>query len=341
MLRPLQESFPAADYPDLKIGLAAPDDAAVWRLDETRLLVLTTDFFTPIVDDPYDYGSIAAANALSDLYAMGAVPFLALNIACLPNDLDPAVAQEIFRGLADTAKAAGAVIAGGHTIQDDEPKVGLVGVGFAEPDGLMTKGQAKPGDHLVLTKPIGTGLISTAIKASQAGQTDISQAVGWMRRLNAGPAALARRHGVRAATDVTGFSLLGHGLEMAGASEVRLVFDLPAIPLLAGAETYAQQGLVPGGSADNRSYFSQRVTFESGIPELAQTIVFDAQTSGGLLLAVPPDRLEAFLSDAEKQAEAVWVIGQVEAGLGATVRAQGIVRTTAAGEPGVVYWPST
>jgi len=339
VLRPLQASFPAADYPDLMVGLAAPDDAAVWRLDETRLLVMTTDFFTPIVDEPFDYGAIAAANALSDLYAMGAKPFMALNIACLPNDLAPEIIQEIFRGLAETTRAAGAVIAGGHTIQDEEPKVGLVALGFASPDELMTKGRAKAGDQLVLTKPIGTGLISTAIKAGRVRDFDRQHAVGWMRQLSAGVAAVASHHGVRACTDVTGYSLVGHGLEMAAASGVRLVLNLPSIPLLSGAKAYAAQGLVPGGSADNRSYFHDRVTFDPGIPELAQTVVFDAQTSGGLLLAVPQDRLAGFMAQAEAQGEAAWLIGRVEAGQGAAVRLEGSVRRTPNDLEGVVYWP--
>ncbi len=212
------------------MGLSSPDDAAVWRLDDERSLVVTIDFFTPVVDDPYDYGAIAAANALSDLYAMGAYPILTLNVAAMPGSLSTDIVSEIFRGGAEKVREAGAVIAGGHTIQDDEPKYGLVGVGLVETAKLLTKAGAEVGDILVLTKPLGTGVTTTALKNGTAQEKDVAQAVAWMKRLNDKALALAHVSGVKSATDVTGFSLLGHAMEMADASGVGMRLSLPSIP---------------------------------------------------------------------------------------------------------------
>lgn len=340
MLRPLQETFDPQEYPDLRVGLAAPDDAAVWRLDDERLLVMTTDFFTPVVDDPYDYGVIAAANALSDLYAMGASPFMALNIACLPVDLPQDIVHEIFRGLADCVKEAGAVIAGGHTIQDEEPKVGLVALGFAKPDELVTKEELEPGDQLVLTKPLGTGVTTTALKAGHAEDEHVAGAVAWMKRLNAGAARLARSHTIRAGTDVTGFGILGHGLEMSRASGVGLSIQAGAVPFLEGAPDYAARGYIPGGSADNRSHFSREVVFEAPIEEPLPTLLFDAQTSGGLLLAVPAEGVEDFLHAAQSEGQPAWVVGRVEVGEGVTVLPDGEPRGSVDGASGFIYLTS-
>jgi selenide,water dikinase len=318
-VRPLQDMFRPEEFPDLLVGLGAPDDAAVWRLSTDQALVVTTDFFTPVVDDAYDYGAIAAANALSDLYAMGARPILALNVAAVPADLEVEVIREIFRGGAEKVREAGAVLAGGHTLQDKEPKVGLVAVGLVHPDQLMTKGGARPGDVLVLTKPLGTGVTTTALKRDLADPEDVAQAVDWMTRLNADASALALDHGVRGATDITGYGLLGHGLEMAEASGVRLVIQGRAIPLLRGASRYVHAGCVPGGSADNQLYFGPRVRFDSAFDEYARVLLFDAQTSGGLLLSLPAARRQAFMAAASSHAIPAWVIGQVEAGEGIDV----------------------
>jgi len=339
-MRPLQDMFRPQEFPDLLVGLGAPDDAAVWRLNADQALVVTTDFFTPIVDDAYDYGAIAASNALSDLYAMGARPILALNVAAVPPDLGVELIQEIFRGGAEKVRQAGAVLAGGHTVQDKEPKVGLVAVGLAAPDRLMTKGGSRPGDVLVLTKPLGTGVTTTALKRGIAEPADISQAVEWMARLNADASALALEHGVRGATDITGYGLLGHGLEMAEASGVRLVFESRAIPFLRGASRYVHAGCVPGGSADNQLYFGPRVRFDSSIDEYARVLLFDAQTSGGLLLSLPASRQQAFLAAASSRAVPAWVIGHVEAGEGVDV----LGSTPSFGRPeagGAVYLPGT
>ena len=291
----------------------------MWRLDDRRALVVTTDFFTPVVDDAYSYGAIAAANALSDLYAMGAAPFMALNVAAVPPDLPPALVGEILRGGAEKVREAGAVLAGGHTIQDQEPKYGLVALGLVAIDHLMTKAGARAGDVLMLTKPLGFGVTTTALKRSQADAQDVAAAVEWMKRLNAAASRLGLETGVRGATDVTGFSLLGHGLEVAAASGVRLRIHLPAVPFLRGARRYAAMGAFPGGSADNRRFFGGRVTFGAGVDELDQMLLFDAQTSGGLLLSVPPAAARQALDRARADRIPAWIIGQVEAGEGILV----------------------
>ena len=319
MLRPLEGIFQAADFPNLLVGLNAPDDAAVWKLDEDRALVLTTDFFTPVVDNPYDYGAIAAANALSDVYAMGGSPFLALNIAALPPDLPAELSAEIVRGAAEKAREAGVVVAGGHTVQDKEPKFGLVVIGFAHPRRLLTKAGARPGDRLVLTKPLGFGVTTTALKREQAGEADVREVVGWMTRLNRAAAELAIEFGLRGGTDVTGFSLLGHGYELAHASGVGLRLEYKAIPFISCARKYADLGAFPGGAADNHLYFGEFVRFAPRLDEAAQMLLFDPQTSGGLLLAVPPKMLPAFQARAAALSQPAWVIGEVVAGAGIEV----------------------
>jgi selenide,water dikinase len=315
--------FGADPAPDLLVGLAAPDDAAVWRIDEARLLVVTTDFFTPIVDDPYAFGAIAAANALSDLYAMGATPFLALNIAAIPVDLDPAIVREILRGGAEKVKEAGAVIGGGHSVQDREPKYGLVALGMAESASLFTKDRARPGDALVLTKPLGTGVTTTALIRDRGSAEHAAEAIDWMVQLNEPAARLAKELGVRAVTDITGFGLLGHGLEMAEASGLGLSIELGAVPFFSGAREYAELGTFPAGSRDNARYFGDRVRFDEQISIADRMLLFDAQTSGGLLLAVSGSKLDDFLTRAERIHQPAWVIGRAQQGSGIEVRAGG------------------
>ena len=306
--------FDPSDFPDLLVGLGDPDDAAVWRLSEDRALVITTDFFTPVVDDPYDYGAIAATNALSDVYAMGGQPFLALNIAALPPDMPAEISAEILRGGAEKAREAGVALAGGHTIQDKEPKYGLVAIGFVHPQRMITKRGARPGDALVLSKPLGFGTITTALKRDQADPADVAEAVRWMTRLNKLASQAASAVGVRGGTDVTGFSLMGHGWEMAVASEVRLRLFFDRIPILDGAKRYAQEWIFPGGSMDNRLYYSPHVHFDPLLDEASQMLLFDAQTSGGLLLSVPAEKVEALFANAQSLDQPLWVIGEVEQG---------------------------
>lgn len=319
MLRPLKEIYQSADYPDLLVGLGESDDAAVWRIDDDRALVATTDFFTPLVDDPYDYGAIAAANALSDVYAMGGQPFLALNIAALPPDLPGEISAEILRGGAEKAQEAGVVLAGGHTIQDKEPKYGLIVLGFVEPDKIITKMNAAPGERLVLSKPIGTGTISTALKRGIVQAEYLENAVGWMKRLNKTASELASRFRVRSGTDITGFSLLGHAYEMASASGVRFRFDFESIPFLSGAAGYAKDWVFPGGSIDNRLYYAEYVDFASKIDEPSRMLLFDAQTSGGLLISVPADRLNDMLQAGSAAGQELWLVGEVIEGAGIEV----------------------
>lgn len=314
MLRPVEQVFQLPEYPDLLAGLAQPDDAAAWRLDESRALVLTTDFFTPVVDDPYDFGAIAAANSLSDVYAMGGQPFLALNIAALPLDLPVDISREILRGGADKCREAGVVIAGGHTIQDKEPKYGLVVAGFVHPERMLRKSSLTIGDRLVLSKPLGFGVITTALKRQQAAPEDVTEVVSWMSRLNRVAGGLAAEFHLQAGTDVSGFGLLGHAWEMVQSSGVGLRLNFERIPFLQGARRYAEMWTFPGGSVDNRLFYGEHVLFDPRLDEANQMLLFDAQTSGGLLLAVPPDRLADFLQRAQVYQQPVWEIGEVESG---------------------------
>jgi selenide,water dikinase len=311
--------FNHKDYPELLVGLGDPDDAAVWKLDEKRALVATTDFFTPVVDNPYDYGSIAAANALSDVYAMGGQPFLALNIVALPPKLPVEISSEILRGGAEKTLEAGVVLAGGHTIQDQEPKYGLIVLGFVDPNHMLTKSGARPGDILVLSKPIGFGTVTTALKRDLADSQDVEMAVIWMKLLNKSASELAVEFGVRGATDITGFSLLGHAYEMASASKVALRFSFENIPFTQGAKRYANDWIFPGGSTDNRLFYGKHVNFSEQVDESSKMLLFDAQTSGGLLLCVPPDQINAFRERAKSSGEKIWIVGEVEQGKGILV----------------------
>jgi selenide,water dikinase len=301
------------------VGLDGPDDAAVWKLDNERALVVTTDFFTPVVDTPYDYGAIAAANSLSDIYAMGGTPFLALNIAALPPDLSVEISSEILRGGAEKCKEAGVVVAGGHTVQDKEPKFGLVALGFVHPQKMLIKGGVKPGDTLVLTKPLGFGVTTTALKRGLADETDVNEVIGWMSRLNRFSGQLASEFDLRGGTDVTGFSLLGHGWEMANASGVGFRLHFGQIPFISCARKYAEQWTFPGGSSDNRLFYGSHVRFADGISEMEQMLLFDAQTSGGLLLSVPQEKLAGLQKRAQELDQPMWVIGESIAGHGIDV----------------------
>jgi len=304
VLRPLAGMFHADAWPDLLRGLGEPDDAAVWKLDAERALVLTADFFPPVVDDPYAYGAIAAANALSDLYAMGAVPLFVLNLASFPADLDPAVIAEIVRGGAEKVREAGAVVAGGHTTTDPEPKFGLAAAGLVHPDRM-------------LTKSIGTGLITTAAMRDLASPAELETAIASMSRLNHDAARLLRslpQGAVHALTDVTGFGLGGHAHEMAMQSGLAVRFDWEAVPLLRGADRYAREGLSFGGAKRNVGYYGGHVRAGSGLPEWVMALLFDPQTSGGLLAAVGAEHVPALLQLFDRESVPVWRIGVAEAG---------------------------
>ena len=316
VLRPLSGLFPAAEYPDLLVGLEGPDDAAVYRLDDTRALVVTTDFFPPVVDDPYSFGAIAAANAMSDVFAMGGTVLLALNLLGVPADLPAEVVSEILRGGGETVKAGGGVVAGGHSIIDAEPKYGLAVVGLVDPRTILRKSDARSGDALVLTKALGTGLVTTAIKRGRAQAEDVAAAVAGMSALNRAAGSCAAKLAVGAATDITGFGLAGHALEMAEQSGVDLVLDLSALPLLPGAWTYALAGMVPGGAERNREAFAPRVDGLDAVDPNWERILFDPQTSGGLLMAIAPSRLPALLGALEAEGVAAAVIGEARLGSG-------------------------
>ena len=306
-------------YPDLLVGISDPDDAAVWRLSEDKAIVVTTDFFTPVVDTPYEYGAVAAANSLSDVYAMSGQPFLALNIAALPDNLPDEVSSEILRGGAEKAREAGVVIAGGHTVKDKEPKYGLVVIGFVDPRKMMNKGGLKTGDALVLTKPIGSGVTTTALKQAKAEDRHIQEVIEWMSKLNKTAGQLAGEFELRGGTDITGFGLLGHAMEMADASRVSLHFEFGAIPLLSGAMGYAERGLFPGGAFDNMAHLEHHVIFTQDSGEPSQMLLFDPQTSGGLLLGVPREKLSDLQKRAQELDQPLWVVGEVREGSGIEV----------------------
>ena len=304
---------------DLLVGAAEGDDAAVLRLDDERALVLTTDFFTPIVDDPGDWGRIAAANALSDVYAMGGRPVVALNLTAWPGATLPlSMLADVLRGGAAVAAQAGCLVVGGHTIDDPEPKYGMAVVGFASPARLFTIDKARPGDTLVLTKAIGTGVIATAHKRGAAAADVLAAAVTSMTTLNAAASEAALAAGVTAATDVTGFSLLGHLHRMLRASGASATLSAAAVPLLPGARELTAAGFVSGGTRNNMAYLEPWASIAPEVPEDVAVLLRDAQTSGGLLLATPsPDALVAELARAGGPGRAgtlAAVIGQVTAG---------------------------
>jgi selenide,water dikinase len=313
VLQPLKATFNPADFPDLLVGLAIADDAAVYRLNSQQAIVSTVDFFPPIVDDPYDFGAIAAANALSDIYAMGGRVLFAINLVAFPDDLDKAILQQILQGGADKVVEAGGVVAGGHSVKDSEPKYGLAVTGLIDPNLVKTKGGGRPGDWLVLTKPLGVGLITTALKRSVAKDAHVKAAVTSMKLLNRQAAVAAQQANAHAVTDITGFGLLGHAHEMALAGHVNFQFDFDRLPWLAGAFTYAQADVFPGGTAVNRQYFAPWVTFAEAISPLMQKMLWTPETSGGLLVALAPDAVATY----QTHCPAAVVVGQVVAGNGA------------------------
>lgn len=281
-----------------------------------RAIISTVDFFPPVVDDPYDFGAIAAANALSDVYAMGGEPIFAINLAAYPDGYGMELLTEILRGGAEKVREAGAVIAGGHTVTDKEPKYGLAVTGLVHPDHVFTKGGIRPGDQLILTKPLGVGVITTALKNERATADEVAAAVQSMKRLNKTAAALAKQYPVRAATDITGYGLIGHAHEMAHLSGVDLHLDYSALKWLPGAHRHAQAGGFPGGKGRNRAYFGAWARFDARLSEWQQDLLFDPQTSGGLLIAAAPDFAPALLAALLEAGEAASVIGRAEAGQG-------------------------
>jgi len=295
----------------LIVGLETSDDAAVYKINEDIAMIQTVDFFTPIVDDPYTFGQIAAANSLSDVYAMGGDPAIALNIIGFPNCLHPDVMAEILKGGASKVIEAGATIAGGHSIEDDEPKYGLCVTGFVHPDKVLKNYGAKPGDVLILTKPIGTGIISTAIKAGMASKETETEAIYVMISLNKKAKEVFQNYPISSCTDITGFGLVGHSIEMAESSNVTFEINVNNIPLIRDVVEYAEMGLVPGGSYKNRKYFEGKSKFKN-IKEVYMDLIFDPQTSGGLLVSVEEKYAEAIMKDLKQNLETPFaLIGRV------------------------------
>jgi len=280
------------------VGIETSDDACVLKIDENIAMIQTVDFFTPIVDDPYTFGKIAAANSLSDVYAMGGEPRLALNIVGFPNCLDPEILGDILQGGADKVKEAGATLAGGHSVEDDEPKYGLCVTGFVHPDKVIKNCGAKIGDVLVLTKQIGTGIVNTAIKGGLASDETIEEAVTVMSSLNKKAKDAMMKYDVHSCTDVTGFGLLGHSVEMAEGSNVKFELTMDNIQYIEEAAEYASMGLVPAGAYKNLEYFKNRVDIE-GLDEKFVDMVFDPQTSGGLLISLCEEDAKNMLKDME------------------------------------------
>ena len=321
VLRPLQQNlFQANQYPELIVGLTVSDDAAIYKINDEIAVIQTLDFFTPIVDDPYDYGAIAAANAMSDVYAMGGQVVLALNICGFPPKLPLEIVGEILRGGAEKVAEAGAVLAGGHTIDDEEPKYGLSVMGLVHPNRVLTKAGARPGDVLMLTKPLGVGIITTAAKGDMADPAHVTAAVESMKKLNRDAAHLSQEVGVHACTDVTGFALLGHACEMAEKSGAQLRFYLDKLPFLEGALAYAEEFLFPAGTCRNEACYKRWLEFTPSISEEMRMLLFTPETSGGLLVAAPPEKVEILTTRFADESQACWVVGEVVEGKGVHVK---------------------
>ena len=308
--------MPVATDPRILVDASSRDDAAVFQMAPDRAIVATVDFFTPIVDDPYDFGRIAATNAFSDLYAMGATPLFALNLVGWPRDTLPfELLGEVIRGGADVARAAGAFVLGGHSVDDAEPKYGMAAIGEAHPDRIVTNAGARPGDALVLTKPLGTGVLTTALKRDMLSEAELAPAVAAMTTLNAGAARAMLAVGVHAATDVTGFGLLGHLRTLLEASGAAAEVRAAAVPLLPRAREVADRGAIPGGTERNAANVADAVSFASGVDGTTRLLLADAQTSGGLLIAVAAERVDALVAAlGHEGTPAADVIGRVVAG---------------------------
>ncbi len=303
--------------PNVLVGTATADDAGVYKLTDDIALVQTVDFFTPIVDDPYVFGRIAAANSLSDVYAMGGKPLTALNIACYPEKLDPEGLGLILQGGQERASAAGVAVVGGHTVMDKELKYGMAVTGIVHPDKIITNAAAQPGDQLVLTKPLGTGILATALKSGKGTPELLERMAETMWTLNDVAAEAMLQHGAHAATDITGCGLLGHAWEISHGSKVNLRLRAAAIPVFEEALVFAKRGYLTQGDVGNREYTRGYVTLDQGVATEMAQVLFDPQTSGGLLIAVPPEQAAALVETLQKRGiHVAGIIGSVEPGDG-------------------------
>jgi selenide,water dikinase len=290
-------SLPKIENQNLLVGLDTSDDAAVYKLNDSQAVILTLDFFTPVADDPYTFGQIAAANALSDIYAMGGSPLAALNIACFPECLAPQILREIIRGGAEKVQEAGAIVVGGHTVEDKEPKYGLSVLGLIHPEKVITNSGAKAGDYLVLTKPLGSGIINTAFKGGMVSEDAYRKSVQVMSYLNKDAGQAMLKVGVSGCTDITGFGFLGHASEMAAASCVTLEIWSDKLPLMEESLELAKMGMIPAGAYRNKEFLQGKVKWSQGIPPEIQDILYDPQTSGGLLIALPECKVNRLLEE--------------------------------------------
>ena len=313
--------MPLITDPDLLVGTETGDDAAVYRINDSQALILTVDFFPPITDDPFEFGEIAAANSLSDVYAMGGRPVVALNIVGFPASLDKDILGEILRGGYSKANEAGCLIAGGHTVDDPEPKYGLSVVGLVEPGKQVSNAGAKPGDALVLTKPLGTGIITTAAKQGTVEPDVMQGAVKTMATLNRAASEAMMKVGVNSATDITGFGLMGHLKSMVRGSGVTAEIRLAAVPVLPGARELLERGVAPGGTHRNLASVADTVDWGPALTDNDQLLLCDAQTSGGLLISVPEGRKDALLAELAAQGAAGVVVGSVTESSGGMIRA--------------------
>jgi selenide,water dikinase len=318
-LEELLKGFVPVEAEDLLVGLAPADDAAVYRLDDERAIIFTLDFFPPVVDDPGDYGAIAATNALNDVFAMGGSPLLALSIAAFPEELPIEMLAEIFAAADAQVRAAGGLLAGGHTIRDDEPKYGLAVVGTVHPKGIWPKSGARPGDALFVTKPLGTGLVMTGNKRGLVGTQQLERAIGWMRTLNKAAADVLRGLAPNAVTDVTGFGLFGHTHEMADRSGVRIVLESERLPAIDGALDLARKGVRTSGDPRNRDFAARHVTTEN-VSETMEALGYDPQTAGGLLVSLPKEKGPALEAAFDAAHLFLRRVGHVEEGSGVAVQ---------------------
>jgi selenide,water dikinase len=298
-------------HPNLLVGIDSRDDAGVYRLNDETAIIQTLDFFTPMVDDPYIFGQIAATNAINDIYAMGGQPLLAMNMVCYPQCGDMSVLRKILEGGLSKVKEAGALLVGGHTVDDNEPKYGLSVCGQVHPSRIISNGNAQPGDILMLTKPLGSGIITTAIKAEMASESATQEVIHWMSMLNNIGCDLMQQMEITAATDVTGFGLVGHLFELAEASNVAVELSCQKLAFMEGAVEYASMGLIPAGTYTNRDYLSDKVEYLEEIDATIRDLLFSPETSGGLLIAIDPAKALSFQEGMQERDCVCFQIGRV------------------------------
>jgi selenide,water dikinase len=298
-------------HPDLLVGINTRDDAGIFKLNEDMALIQTLDFFTPMVDDPFIFGQIAATNAINDIYAMGGRPLLAMNVVCFPQCEDMQLLRQILEGGLSKVKEAGAFLVGGHTVDDNEPKYGLAVAGLVHPEKIITNDGARPGDLLFLTKPLGNGVIATTIKAEMASVEAYNEAIGWMSMLNRKACEAMQEAGINAATDVTGFGFIGHLFEMAAGSNVQVEVYSNQIEFMTGTLEYANMGLIPGGAYTNREYLADKVEYTGEIDPTVRDLLFSPETAGGLLISVPESKAPQLLAAMEHRSCRCFNVGRV------------------------------